>query len=43
MEKIMVKRIMMAVAGVIITGISVAAFKTANLGTDPFSCFVLGI
>lgn len=37
------KRVIMAFLGVFITGVSVAMFKTADFGTDPFTCFNLGI
>ena len=40
---LLAKRIMMAAAGIAVTGISVALFKTAAFGTDPFSCLSLGI
>lgn len=37
------KRVIMALIGVFLTGMSIAIFKTANLGTDPFTCLNLGI
>lgn len=37
------KRIVMAFFGVIVTGFCVGAFQKANLGADPFTCFVTGI
>lgn len=37
------KRIIMAFVGVFFTGVSISIFKTADLGTDPFTCLVLGI
>ncbi|MDO5337837.1 MAG: hypothetical protein Q4E89_10375 [Eubacteriales bacterium] len=37
------KRIAMAFFGVIVTGFCVGAFQKANLGADPFTCFVTGI
>lgn len=37
------KRISMAFAGVLLCGVSIAFFKTAEFGTDPFSTFVIGI
>lgn len=43
MDQIKTKKILMAIVGIILTGVSVAIFKTANLGTDPFSSFSLGI
>ena len=37
------KRILMSLAGVIITAISVGAFKFAALGVDPFQTFMTGM
>ena len=37
------KRIMMSLGGVIITAISVGAFKFAAFGVDPFQSFMSGI
>ena len=37
------KRIAMSFFGVIITGFCIGAFQKANLGADPFTCFVTGI
>ncbi len=37
------KRIAMFFFGVIITGFCIGAFQKANLGADPFTCFVTGI
>lgn len=37
------KRILMAFFGVIVTGFCVGFFQKANLGTDPFTCFVTGL
>ena len=37
------KRIFMSLAGVIITAISVGAFKFAALGVDPFQTFMTGV
>ena len=37
------KRIMMSLVGVIITAISVGAFKFAAFGVDPFQSFMSGI
>ena len=37
------KRIFMSLAGVIITAISVGAFKFAALGVDPFQTFMTGM
>lgn len=39
----MIKRILMTFAGVFLAGVSVAVFKAADFGTDPFSCFVMGV
>lgn len=41
--KTMAKRILMALCGIILTGMGIALMKTADMGTDPFSCFTLGI
>ena len=38
--KILHKRIIMSVLGVLIGGISVAIFKTAAFGVDPFQTFM---
>ena len=38
-----VKRVIMAFIGVFLTGMSIAIFKTADLGTDPFTSFNLGL
>ncbi len=37
------KRIAMSFFGVIVTGFCIGAFQKANLGADPFTCFVIGI
>lgn len=37
------KRIIMSFFGVIVTGFCIGAFQKANLGADPFTCFVTGI
>lgn len=37
------KRILMALIGVIVTGISIGMFQAASLGTDPFSSFITGL
>ena len=37
------KRIAMAFFGVIVTGLCIGSFQKANLGADPFTCFVTGI
>lgn len=34
---------MMTFAGIFLAGVSVAIFKAADFGTDPFSCFVMGV
>ena len=36
------KRIAMSFFGVIVTGFCIGAFQKANLGADPFTCFVTG-
>ena len=33
----------MSFFGVIVTGFCIGAFQKANLGADPFTCFVTGI
>jgi len=37
------KRMIMSLLGVALTGVSVAIFKTSAMGTDPFSCLVIGL
>ena len=37
------RRIAMSFFGVILTGFCIGAFQKANLGADPFTCFVTGI
>lgn len=37
------KRIAMSLAGVLIAGLCVGTFQAADLGADPFTCFVTGI
>jgi len=37
------KRFMMALSGTIICGLSIGIFQKANLGVDPFTCFVTGV
>lgn len=39
----MMKRLAMSFVGVIVTGFCVGAFQSANLGADPFTCFVTGV
>lgn len=41
--KILHKRIIMSVLGVLIGGVSVAIFKTAAFGVDPFQTFMAGL
>lgn len=43
MNSYMQKRIWMAVFGILLCGISVGMFNVSMMGTDPFSCFTLGI
>lgn len=38
-----IRRIVMAFSGVILTGFCVGGLQKANLGADPFTCFVTGI
>lgn len=38
----MVKRVLMSLFGVFLTGVTVGFFQIANLGADPFTCFTLG-
>lgn len=38
-----IKRLFMALIGTFLTGVSIAIFKTADFGTDPFTCLNLGI
>lgn len=33
----------MTFVGIFLAGVSVAVFKAADFGTDPFSCFVMGV
>lgn len=42
-DKLMTKRIVMCVIGVMICGISVGFFKVAALGVDPFQSFMSGL
>lgn len=42
-DKLMMKRIIMCVVGVMICGISVGFFKFAALGVDPFQSFMSGL
>lgn len=37
------RRVMMALAGVLLCGACVGMMQAANLGVDPFTCFVTGI
>lgn len=43
MDQIMVRRILMSLAGVIICAVSVGLFKTAALGVDPFQSLMAGL
>jgi len=43
MKKERMKRIAMTVAGIFLCGVSVGIFKTAQFGTDPFTCLVTGL
>lgn len=43
LDRIMVRRILMSLAGVIICAISVGLFKTAALGVDPFQSLMAGL
>lgn len=38
-----VRRVTMALCGVILCGFCVGMLQKANLGVDPFTCFVTGI
>lgn len=42
-EPIMICRIIMTVLGVVLTGVSVAIFRHALLGVDPYNCLVEGV
>lgn len=42
-KRIFVRRLWMSLAGVILTALAVAMFKTAALGVDPFQSFVSGM
>lgn len=42
-KKIFIRRLWMSVAGVVLTALAVAMFKTAALGVDPFQSFVSGV
>ncbi len=42
-DKLMKKRILMCVVGVLICGVSVGFFKRAALGVDPFQSFMSGL
>ena len=42
-KRIFIRRIWMSVAGVVLTALAVAMFKTAALGVDPFQSFVIGV
>ena len=42
-KRVFVRRLWMSVAGVVLTALAVAMFKTAALGVDPFQSFVSGV
>ncbi len=42
-KRMFVRRVWMSLAGVILTALAIAMFKTAAIGVDPFQCFVTGI
>ena len=42
-KRIFLRRLWMSLAGVILTALAVAMFKTAALGVDPFQSFVSGM
>lgn len=37
------KRILMSVIGLLVTALSIALLRKAALGTDPFTCFAIGV
>lgn len=41
-KKILIKRIILSTVGVFLTGICIGLQRKAELGTDPFTCFVSG-
>ena len=41
--KALIKRGIMTVVGIFLCGVSVGIFKTAQLGTDPFTCLITGL
>ena len=43
MNSLTVKRVLMTFAGIFLAGVSVAIFKASDFGTDPNSCFVMGV
>ena len=43
MNSLTVKRIFMTFVGIFLAGVSVAIFKASDFGTDPNSCFVMGV
>lgn len=43
MKNITFKKIMFSLVGVVLISIAVSLFRLADIGTDPFSCFNLGI
>ena len=42
-KRIFARRLWMSLAGVVLTALAVAMFKTAALGVDPFQSFVSGM
>lgn len=42
-KRMFIRRLWMSLAGVVLTALSVAMFKTAALGVDPFQSFVSGV
>src|SRR5574344_930708 len=40
---LLIKRVIMSVIGVSLLGVCVALLRKADFGTDPFTCFVVGI
>ena len=42
-DALLLRRIVMAAAGILLTGISIGFFKRALFGVDPFQCYVNGL
>lgn len=42
-DPLLVRRIVMAVAGILLTGVSIGFFKRSLFGVDPYQCFVNGL